>query len=338
MISKFIARTISLAGLFGLLAASTIVSAQTQSVEPAVDTVIKTVSTNPAGTAVTEKGTKAEPSSPTLEAKASSSEEGDVAVSREDRKFELPVARFTPGNIGSKAETAKPAKQSSADSGWQVAFAPYLYMTGLSGTVGARGKVVEVDASFGNVLKNLSFGLMGALEAKKGKFLITNDIIWTKMGAERDTPGPLYNTARVDVNMFIFDPEIGYRLYEGKGGSFDVLGGIRLWSVENALETTTGTLPGFKVSERKTFVAFVGGFHGVANLTPKFFLSTKFDIGAGSGTDITTQFYGGGGYRITPKAALIGGYRFMKVDHEDNSGFIFNTNMNGFVLGAKFNF
>lgn len=235
-------------------------------------------------------------------------------------------------------ESRKAPKQGATSSDWQVAFAPYLYMTGLSGTVGARGRVIAVDASFGNVLSNLSFGLMGALEAKKGKFIISNDIIWTKMGAERNTAGTLYNTARVDVNMFIFDPEVGYRLYEGKGGSFDVLGGIRLWSVENALETTTGTLPGFKVSERKTWVAFVGGFHGVANLSPKFFLSTKFDIGAGSGTDISTQFYGGAGYRIKPKAALIGGYRYMKVNHDDSSGFIFNTNMNGFILGAKFNF
>lgn len=232
----------------------------------------------------------------------------------------------------------KAPKQSGTSSEWQMAFAPYLYMTGISGTIGARGRVIEVDSSFGNVLENLSFGLMGVMEAKKGRFIFTNDIMWTKMGVERDTPGPLYNTARVDVNLFIFDPEAGYRVYEGKGGSFDVLGGIRLWSVENSLETTTGIAPGFNVSERKTWVAFVGGFHGVANVTPKFFLSTKFDIGAGSGTDITTQFYGGAGFRIKPNAALIGGYRFLKVDHDDSSGFIFNTNMNGFVIGGKFNF
>ena len=337
MFSKYTGRTISLAGLVGILAASTIVSAQTQVVEPTVDTAGKVVNVRPSVTG-TEKETKPEPPIPKSEPEAFTPVDGDLGVNRENLKLEAPVTRFNASNDGSRVDTVTQPKQSATGSEWEVAFAPYLYMTGLKGTVGARGRVVEVDASFGNILENLSFGLMGALEAKKGRFIITNDIVWTKMGAERNTAGPLYNSARVDVNLFIFDPEVGYRLYESDGGSFDVLGGIRLWSVENALETTTGTLPGFKVSERKTWVAFVGGFHGVANLTPKFFLSTKFDIGAGSGTDITTQFYGGAGFRITPKAALIGGYRYLKVNHDDNSGFIFNTQMNGFVLGAKFNF
>jgi hypothetical protein len=177
---------------------------------------------------------------------------------------------------------------------------------------------------------------MGTLEVKKGKFVSFTDMMWVKMGAERTTPGPLYNTARADVNLFIFDPEFGYRLYESDRGAFDVLGGIRLWSVQNELETTTGVAQGFEVSQRKTFVAFVGGFHGVVNVSPRVFLGTKFDIGAGSGTDITTQIYAGAGYKIRPKIALIGGYRYLKVNHDDSSGFVFDTQMNGFIIGAKF--
>lgn len=268
----------------------------------------------------------------------SASDPGEAYVAKTFFSKERSTKEGTKLRSANKGLSLQPYKAQSDPEDWQVAFAPYLYMTGISGTVGANGRTIEVDSSFGNVLENLSFGLMGTLEVKKGRFISVTDMIWTKMGAERNTAGPLYNTARVDVNMFVFDPEVGYRVYEGDGGSFDVLGGVRLWSVENSLETTTGVLPGFNVSQRKTWVAFVGGFRGVANVTPRFFLSTKFDIGAGSGTDITTQIYAGAGFRIKPNAALIGGYRFLKVNHDDNSGFVFNTQMNGFVLGGKFNF
>ena len=245
---------------------------------------------------------------------------------------------LTPDAKENSDSVIDPKNRQTDPEDWEVAFAPYLYMTGISGTIGAQGRTIEIDSSFGSVLSNLSFGLMGTLQVKKGRFVSFSDLMWIKLGVERDTPGPLYNSARVDVNLFIFDPEVGYRLYESDKGSFDVLGGIRMWSVENSLETTTGVAQGFTASQRKTWVAFVGGFHGSVNVSPRVFLATKFDIGAGSGTDITTQIYAGAGFRIKPKISLIGGYRFLKVNHDDESGFVFNTHMNGFLAGAKFQF
>lgn len=231
------------------------------------------------------------------------------------------------------------AKQDPAASRWQFSFTPYLYATGIEGRVGARGRVVDIDESFGDVLSNLNLGLMGTFEARKGKLIFLSDLIWTKMSVERDTPGDLYSDAKIGVNLFIFDPEVGYRVAESRAGSFDVLGGVRIWSVENNLNFRTGILPGFDVSERKTFAAPVVGVHGVLNLSPKFYLSGKFDIGGfGVGPDLTTQFYGGGGYRVKPNIALVGGYRYLMVDYDDSQGFLYDTTMNGFVFGAKFSF
>ncbi len=348
MISQLIKRTISLAAV-GILTASAIVFAQTQAAEPVVETSKKTVNLKTTGTAVVDTESKPVSSLAGSQVEATTPKEGDVAASRESVDAEVPVNRFfnpeqRPSGIetsmgGSKTKATMPTKQSAASSGWEFSFAPYLYATGISGTVGARGRVLEVDASFGNVLENLDIGLMGTFEARKGKLIFLSDLVWTKMSAERDTPGGLYSTAKVGVNLFIFDPEVGYRVYESKAGSFDVLGGVRIWSVENNINLTTGLLPGFDVSQRKSWAAPVVGFHGLLNLSPKFFLSTKFDIGgAGIGADLTTQFYGGGGYRITPKIALIGGYRYLQVDYDDSEGFLFDTKMNGLVIGARFNF
>jgi len=244
------------------------------------------------------------------------------------------------GKLGSETvsdSTSLKKQSASGDTGWHFGFAPYLFAAGISGTVGARGRTLEVDANFGNVWKNLDIGLMGAFEARKGRFVLLNDLVWTKLSSEKDTPGPLYSTAKLGINLFIFDPEFGYRLIDSKKGSLDVLGGVRVWSVETNLNVSTGVRPGFDVSQRKTWAAPVVGLHGVVNVTPKFFLAGKFDIGgAGIGADLTTQLYGAAGYRITKHVALIGGYRWLQVDYDDENGFLFDTQMSGLMFGAKF--
>lgn len=233
---------------------------------------------------------------------------------------------------------AKAPRQAGSPSDWEFAFTPYFYMTGLKGTIGARGRTSEIDMSFADIFNSFKFGLMGALEAKKGKFVIVNDLMWVRLGEERDTPGGLYSSRKLGVNLFVLDPEAGYRVYESDDGSFDVLGGVRIMSVETHLDFRTGSLPGFDVSQRKTWATPVVGGRGLVNVSKKVFLSTKFDIGGGLGADLTGQFYGGVGYRLRPKIALIGGYRYLKTDYDDDSGFLFDTSMNGIVLGAKFEF
>jgi hypothetical protein len=249
----------------------------------------------------------------------------------------LKTSGLTASDLNKAPAVAKPQSGSSGSS-WKFAFAPYLYMTGMSGTVGARGRTTTIDLSFGDVMSHFKFGLMGTFEARRGKFVILNDMIWIKMSEERNTPGGLYSTAKIGVNMFVWNPEVGYRLYESDAGSFDVLGGIRLTSVENTLKFSSGILAGFDVNARKTWAAPIVGAHGLVNLSPKFFLSTVFDAGGGFGTHFTGQFYGGAGYRITPKIALIGGYRYFKNNFSDSEGFVFDTSMNGILFGARFDF
>ena len=228
--------------------------------------------------------------------------------------------------------------QSSIASGWEFSIAPYLYMTGLTGTVGARGRTAEVDMNFSDVIENLNLALMGTFEARKGRFVVVNDLMWIKLGEERDTPGELFSSVKIGVNLLVLDPEAGYRVYQGERGSFDVLGGVRLTSVETNINFREGALPASDVSERKTWATPVFGARGTLDLSTKFFLATKFDLGGGLGADFTGQFYGGGGYRITPRIALIGGYRYLKTDYDSDGGFLFDTEMNGIVIGGKFTF
>ncbi|HKP69405.1 MAG TPA: hypothetical protein VJV05_08980, partial [Pyrinomonadaceae bacterium] len=47
-----------------------------------------------------------------------------------------------------KDSLTKKQDQSSSSSGWHFGFSPYLFAAGISGTVGARGRTLDLDADF----------------------------------------------------------------------------------------------------------------------------------------------------------------------------------------------
>ena len=267
-----------------------------------------------------------------------------TALKVEKPKTFTPLAKFSPEttsleNAGDTvtAPVTKP-RQATPGKKWEFGVALYLWLPALSGEIGANGRTAEIDLSMGDVLSHFKAGVMGTFSARRGRFVVLSDLMWTKLTDERDTPGPLFSTSKLSVNMTLFNPQAGVRVVDSEKGSFDILGGLRVTSVKNILSTTTGVLPGFSAEARKTWAAPTIGGHGVLNLSEKAYLSTIFDIGGGFGTNVTGQLYGGMGYRIKPKIALVFGYRYMKNDYDDGEGFIYNTNMHGLVFGSVFRF
>lgn len=326
-------------------------TAQTPSVDPpekkAADVAISESSASPkAAVAEPSAESKLAVAEPILRTDVKQSDSKDVRETSQLTDLEKLTASInakresdpiTSGTLSDSRLLKKP-RQDSSSSDWHFAFAPYLFAAGISGTVGARGRTLELAADFtGGVWDSLDFGLMGAFEVRKKRWVSLTDFMWIKLSKEEDTPRRFYDTAKLGINLFILDPEVGYRFVDSDKGSLDVLGGVRIWSVEANLNVTTGILPGFDVSQRKTWGAPVVGVRGVYNVTPKFFLTGKFDIGgAGIGADLTTQLYGAAGYRVHKNVALIAGYRWLQVDYDDDEGFIFDTQMQGLMFGVKF--
>jgi hypothetical protein len=291
--------------------------------------------------AIADKDTK-----PTLDEK---NERATVAINVAPKQVDVVGLQPTTSKVETEVEktsvetaeepSSPKAQDSSDDSGWHFGLTPYIFLPSLSGTVGARGHSIELGSgNFGTGARdNFVIGFMAAVEARKGRFVILNDMVWANITSEKDTVGPLYATAKVGTKLFIIDPEAGYRFVNSEKGSVDVLAGVRVWSVEASLNATTGVLPGFDVSQRKTWAAPVIGVRGIANITPRFFLSGKFDIGgAGIGADLTTQLVAAAGWKFTKHFAMLGGYRWLQVDYDDEEGFLFDTQMSGIMIGMKF--
>lgn len=221
---------------------------------------------------------------------------------------------------------------------WHFQVSPYFWLASLHGTAGIGNRSVQVDESFGDIWHSLDFALMGVFEAQKGKLVILADTEYVAISDDQATPGPLFSNVNAKFKTFIFDPEVGYRVFENpaKGQSIDVLGGIRVWHVSTDFAFGAGFLPAIEVQSSRNWVDAIVGLRGKTALSEKVFLSGKFDLGGG-GSKFTWQVFGGLGYNIKPNIALIGGYRVLDVDYDKNN-FLYDMNQRGPIMGLGFRF
>jgi len=231
-----------------------------------------------------------------------------------------------------------PTPAPAASDEWQFQFSPYFWMAGLHGTTGTTNRTAQVDESFSDVFHSLKFAFMGVFEARKGKLVSLTDMEYVSLSDDRASPGPLFSGVTAKVKMFIFDPEVGYRVFNDpdKGQFVDVVGGIRVWHISTDLTFNPGVLAGTQVQASRTWVDAVVGLRGKAALSKKVFVTGKFDLGGG-GSKFAYQVFAGGGYNVNPKIALIFGYRLLDVNYNKN-GFLYDMNQRGPIMGIGFKF
>ena len=236
--------------------------------------------------------------------------------------------------------TAKEATKPQGSSGnkWQFSVAPYAFFAALDGRVGVVGQTAQVDASFSDIFKNLDFAAMGTFEAHKGNWSFVADAMYMSLSGKKVTPSPFFSDIDVEVKETIIAPVVAYRVLKVERGHIDLLGGARFWHVKTHLTFQPRILPLVDVEGSKNWVDPIVGARGVASLSQRVFFTGRFDMGGfGINSDFTGQAFGGIGYQLKPRVALIGGYRYLRVDYV-NEGFIFKTAMSGINVGAKFDF
>ena len=248
---------------------------------------------------------------------------------------DLAVAPTITEKAGTSSESSVP--QTVDPDKWQFQFSPYFWLAGLHGTGGVGNRTTNVDESFSDVFHALNFAFMGTFEARKGKFISLTDLEYVSVSDDKATPGPFFSTVDAGFKTFIFDQEVGYRVLDNsKGATLDVLGGARVWRVKTDFEFAAGILPATRIEASRSWVDAVGGLRGKMALSEKLFLTGKFDLGGG-GSKFTWQVFGGAGYNLSPKIALIFGYRALDVDYDKNN-FVFDMNQRGPIVGLGFRF
>ncbi|MCW1411900.1 hypothetical protein OLZ32_27150 [Rhizobium sp. 1AS11] len=242
------------------------------------------------------------------------------------------------GNAADVTPLTPEAKTVESQSGWEFTFAPYFWAAGLSGDIGQFGlPEVHVDADFGDILDNLDFAFMAAGEARYDRFSIVADVIYTKLGADADTPaGILADSVDVTSKTFAGFLGVGYAVLEDQNGHLDVVGGMKVWSAKTEISFNGGILAGVDVEDSATWVDAVAGVRGNYFFTPEIYLTGWGLVGAG-GADLDWDVALGLGYKFNDSISAIAGYRALGVNYE-NDGFVFDVVQQGPIFGVAIHF
>lgn len=279
--------------------------------------------------------------------------------------FSLPVAA---------ADIAVPAPSQPAPAfapGWTFRVTPYGWLTSLNGTQVVRGRGVDIDASFIDIVESTIgdggslIALSANVEARHGRFALIGDIIAEQLtisrsGMKSRTPQPgVAGTvgAAVDLQFQMAIVEAGAAYEIGRIGSvaFDVLAGGRYWyqKVDLGVDLAgTFDLNGLVIGAgsaiaRSGSVDWVDAFAGVRasiSLAPHHNLELRGDIGAG-GSDFTWHALAAYTYDFKTKnnvtySALLG-YKALYVDYtrgEGSNRYGFDMLQHGPVVGMSVRF
>jgi len=239
---------------------------------------------------------------------------------------------------------------------WSFSFAPYLWLVGLNGTIGAKGQTADVDVSFGDMWDNLDFAFQFHAETMyRSKYGFFVDGTYLKL-ATKDVKGPLNIKTTMKVNMWefvgvyrVYDQPSGFKNSKGQSKpSFyaDLLGGGRLMHIDNKINFG-GTGPigaSNQVSGDKGWFDFLVGARIKWQATNRLSFIGRTDIGGfglGFSSDFAWNLLGLVGVDITDWMQFLIGYKVFYDDYSDGSGnnrFVFDAWMTGPITGLKFVF
>jgi len=236
------------------------------------------------------------------------------------------------------APVIAPQPEPSDPDKWTFSVSPYFWAAGLVGDTAVFGlPEVHVDQSFGDILKGIDFGFMMAGDAHYGPYSIVTDITYVRITTDSATPrGILADEVDLKSETFTAMLGVGYTVLEDEQGRLDVIGGLKLWSVETTISLSGGPLGGSSATDDATWVDAMAGLRGVYSLTPNVYLTGWGMIGAG-GADLDWDVMGGIGYKWNETVSAFIGYRALGVNYS-NDTLTNDVVEHGPILGAVLHF
>lgn len=235
-----------------------------------------------------------------------------------------------------------PALAQEGAQGDDVQFGLEIYGWGaFIGGESATGSDIDVDLD--DIVDALNFGAMGVVGVRKGKWSFTTDILYMDLEDDNKSTiptsgGSLGVNTDLELRAWIITPSIGYRLVDSDKASLDIRGGARYLYLDVDLERNVNTpsRPLYaKVSDSGNVWDAIIGVNGKIAFNERWYAPYYLDIGTGD-SDFTWQVAAGIGYKFDICDVVLE-YRYLSWDFDDNPA-LDNLNVNGPMIGAKFEF
>lgn len=214
---------------------------------------------------------------------------------------------------------------------WQFTLAPYILFPWIDGTTAIKGREVPVNIAPKEIFSNLQFAVLGAFEARKGKWAVGADTVYVALGTTVDRPA-----ANIDYNQ-------GYYTFMGLrqlNQKVDFLFGAR-WNVIQGKLSFKGPL-GITVEDTKQWVDPIVGLNFRQPLGHKLHFSMQADIGGfGAGSKFAWHLFPVVGMDVGKRTTLGIGYRVLSEDYSSGTQtalFKSDVILQALVIGAAFHF
>lgn len=240
---------------------------------------------------------------------------------------------------------------------WRFALTPYVWLPNVDGTLkygvppGTSG-APEVSIGPNDYLVNLEFALMVMGEARRGRWSVFSDVVYTDFSEQGSSVGeidlggglvsiPVDSGTRASLSSLVWTFASGYTLVEGPRATLDIFGGVRYLNVDTSVDwNLTVAGGGFplsgSISRRVDLWDGIVGVRGRVRLGDgAWSMPYSFDVGTGS-SDLTANSMLGVSYGFEWGDVTLA-YRHLHYDQADGK-FIQDLRLSGPAMGATFRF
>ncbi len=251
---------------------------------------------------------------------------------------------FTVVLIANTSNAQVAQEKNQGDFRWTIA--PYAWLTGISGTIGARGYDTTVNASFADLSRYLNIGAMvhveGIYRDRVGLFTDFNySLLGDQASGKRVSLSGKTSLLLTDIAAFYRVGTVSLGQAQQGSMDFDILAGARIWSLALKLDGDSRR-GGRDIWQQRTWADPLVGARAEFHLGKAWVMSFRGGIGGFSiSSALTWDATALVGYTFWEHGTLLLGYRAVGVNHDEGSGksaFTFDATLSGPILGVGFTF
>lgn len=224
---------------------------------------------------------------------------------------------------GTASAQSAAADEASPDV-WRSTLFAYLWATSMDGTAAIRGREVDVDASFSDLVKELDAALSLRFESHKGRWGYFLDGMYVELKPSERTP---IGKVEVTSKTFIFEAGGVHHFSSSVQGLF----GVRYQDMSLDIDVPQASVGGDK--------DWVDGFVGLRWMPLRgdsWRMWLRGDVGTGD-SDFVWNAMVGAEYSFSERWSVVAAYRVLSTDVK-KGGFKWDVDMSGLGLAVGYTF